>query len=212
MKTIFIEAKAEMSKEIKFDVAKLPDKVALVAAVQFLDWLPELKKFVESKGKKAVVCGQILGCDVSSTKETASKDCDAFLYLGTGRFHPIAVALEHDKPVFNLHPESMQLTEVSKEDIEKIKKRRKGQLVKFYSSKEIGVLISTKPGQSTVQGKIETHFKLQEKYPDKNFYFFLTNTLQENELENFPFIQCWINTMCPRIEEDLRVLNIRDLG
>lgn len=212
MKTIFIEAKAEMDKGIKFDVAKLPDKVALVAAVQFLDWLPKLKEFIESKGKRAVVCGQILGCDVCSTKEIASKDCRAFLYLGTGKFHPIAVALEHDKPVFALHPESMQLSQVSKADIEKIKKRRKGQLLKFHSSKEIGVLISTKPGQSTVQGKLDQIFKIQEKYKDKNFYFFLTNTLDNNELENFPFIEAWLNTMCPRIEEDLRVLNIRDLS
>ena len=33
-----------------------------------------------------------------------------------------------------------------------------------------------------------------------------------NETENFPFIEAWINTMCPRIEEDMKVLNLEDLN
>jgi diphthamide biosynthesis enzyme Dph1/Dph2-like protein len=36
------------------------------------------------------------------------------------------------------------------------------------------------------------------------------NTLRENELENFPDIDIFINTACPRIEYK-KVINIEDL-
>ena len=92
-----------------------------------------------------------------------------------------------------------------------IEKKRKGMLLKFHSSKSIGVLTSTKSGQKSVQSSTEGIFKIKLKYPDKKFYFFACNTLDPNELENFPFIDCWISTMCPRIREDLKVLNLEDL-
>ena len=31
---------------------------------------------------------------------------------------------------------------------------------------------------------------------------FVTDTLDFAELENFPFIECYVNTMCPRIGMD----------
>jgi 2-(3-amino-3-carboxypropyl)histidine synthase len=82
--------------------------------------------------------------------------------------------------------------------IAKIEGRRKGSLVKFHSSNNIGVVITTKPGQM----QLKHSFKLEDKYPDKKFYFFVDDTLSFNQLENFPFIDVWVNTACPRIGLD----------
>ena len=36
---------------------------------------------------------------------------------------------------------------LEKEEVEKIKKQEKGGLIRFLSSKNIGIIVSTKPGQ-----------------------------------------------------------------
>ena len=60
--------------------------------------------------------------------------------------------------------------------------------------------------------------KLRSKFPDKEFYFFLYDTLDYQGLEDFPFIECWVNTMCPRIGYDdtnkiaKPIVNLGELG
>jgi diphthamide biosynthesis enzyme Dph1/Dph2-like protein len=59
-------------------------------------------------------------------------------------------------------------------------------------------LITVKPGQE----QIKTALTLKERFPDKNFYLLLFDDLDFSTLENFPFVDCFVNTMCPRIAYD----------
>ena len=43
---------------------------------------------------------------------------------------------------------------------------------------------------------------LEKKFSDKKIYFFVDDTVSLNQLENFNFIDMWINTACPRIAID----------
>ena len=79
-----------------------------------------------------------------------------------------------------------------------ISKKEKEIFLKFHTSKNIGVFITTKWGQSY----LDSALKLKEKYPDKNFYFFIGDNFNDNEMENFPFCEMWINSACPRIGQD----------
>ena len=90
MKIIHIHAKSLEEIKIK-NPETLPTRIGLVTTIQHMHKLEEVKTFLEKKGKKAVICGQVLGCNASCT---AGKDVDAFLYIGSGRFHPIGVALK----------------------------------------------------------------------------------------------------------------------
>jgi 2-(3-amino-3-carboxypropyl)histidine synthase len=82
--------------------------------------------------------------------------------------------------------------------VEQKLKRKQGSIAKFYASDNIGVLVSTKPGQNFLKASL----KLKQLYPKKNFYFIVNNNVDFSQLENFPFIECWINTACPRIGID----------
>lgn len=209
MKTYHIEAKASLGK-VDFNVSGLPKKIGIVTTIQHIH---EMKKIVDhlwKKGIKAVACGQVLGCDAGAAAKH-KEDVDAFLYVGTGEFHPSGVALQTGKPVFVLHPESMKVRKLPEEDAARIRKKRKGMLAKFHNSSVIGVLLSTKKGQSGVQGGLGRVQEIEKKHPGKKFYYFLCDTLDFSELENFPFVECWLNTMCPRMMDDLKVLNIEDL-
>lgn len=215
MKTLFIEAKYTGKINFsKINANKLPKNIGLVASVQFVSSLAKLKQELEKQDKKVFLAkaaqkypGQILGCDASSASKISSK-VDAFLYLGDGRFHPIGVAMETEKPIFCFNPITNVFKKLDKKDLVKYKKKKKGAFVKFLIADTIGVIMTTKPGQKASLTKLA---KLKKLYPRKKFYKFLCDNIDINQLENFPFIQAWVNTACPRLDEDFAVVNLKDI-
>ena len=188
----------------KLEVNKLPQKIGLVTTVQFLDYINDFKKFLEEKGKIVFIDkerqkyeGQLLGCDQGAALKTDDK-VDAFIYFGTGKFHPLGVALRTAKDVYCYDPIHSINYRIDRNEVEAYNKKRKGAYLKFLSSKEIGLLVSTKPGQNNFKKAIE----LKKNMKDKNFYIFVFDTLDFNQIENFPFIECWVNTACNRILDD----------
>ena len=195
MKKLFIDAKYKGTIKVK-NIGKLPDKIGLVTTVQFLKNLNEVKKQLK---RKTITAGQILGCNVSKAKKIKNK-VDAFLYIGTGNFHPIILGLL-EKDVFILNPFTGNINKLEKKVIGDYKKRKKTAFIKFLNAKNVGVIISTK----------KQKFGDLKKYKEKKFYFFVADNINVNEFENFPFIEAWVNTACPRLEEDYNLVNIGDL-
>lgn len=201
MKTLFIETKYTRPIKIPQKVIdKTPNRLCLFTTVQFIDQLDNMRS--QLKGKEittlmpehTIYKGQILGCDIMEMPG----DFDAFLYIGDGLFHPKALAIGNKKPIYVFNPFADKFFELDRTDIEAMLKREKGALLKFHTSENIGIIITTKPGQHFI-GKAR---KLKELYPEKRFYTFIANTLDFNDLENYPFIDVFVNTMCPRIGLD----------
>ena len=199
MRAMFIEAKssADIKKAVEKSLKFLPKKVGIVTTAQHKHKLKEIKEILEKNKIKAEIGGQILGCDVSAASKIKNK-VDAFLYVGSGRFHPIGVQLETGKKVIMANPLTNEAKVLEKQEVEKIKKQQKGALLKFLSSKEIGIIVSSKPGQN----KLKKALELKKKLNDKNSYIFIADTINPDEFENFPFIECWVNTACPRFADD----------
>ncbi len=203
MKILHIPAKALVDiklpdKELK----KLPKKIGLVTTVQHLHRIKEVQEQIPA----SIIGGQILGCDVSVAEKISNK-VYAFLFIGSGVFHPLAVALKTGKPVFCWNPFVKEMKTIDRKEIESYERRKKAALSKFLSSDRIGILICTKPGQY----HIDKALKLKEK-GDKDYYLFQFDTLNLSDLENFNFIQCWVNTACPRIREDrANIINFDDI-
>ena len=115
------------------------------------------------------------------------------------------MAYESKLPTYVLEGES--LWKVSKDDVEKKVKRKKGMLLKYLNSDKIGIMVSTKPGQS----RFEKARKFLSELKDKNGYIFIANNLDNSEFENFD-IDCWVNTACPRMDlVDGPIINLSDL-
>ena len=215
MRTLFIEAKYKEKIELdKNIINKLPKNIGLVTTVQFTDQLKDIKKQLEKQNKKVFIGkgrqkyeGQILGCDYSAA-EKIKNNVDCFLYIGSGQFHPLG--LKTDKRIFNFNPLTKEFREFTKKEIEEYKKRRKGAYLKFLTAKNIGIIVSTKPGQYQLKKAIELKNKLKKQ--EKDAYLFIADDIDINQLENFPFIECWVNTACPRITEDKKgVINVEEL-
>jgi len=189
--------------------------VAIYASIQFSSHLDKVKKQLHQLGIKAIssqpfrtgMAGQLLGCDCNfdslNLPGNEIDKIDAFLYLGDGRFHPLALVYgQKDQPevkeVVCDNPVNKKMTVLGKSDIASLLRRYRASLMKFLSAQKIGVIISLKPGQE----QYKMALKLEKKYSSKKFYYFVDDSVSYDQLENFPFINIWVNTACPRIGFD----------
>jgi len=223
MKTLFIETKANVEVKLPAKlVGKLPKKLCLAASVQFMDKLPKLKQQLEKSGRTVTLLkakhskypGQLLGCGYMGMKFNVKTD--AFLYIGDGLFHPEALLLGSDKDVYQFNPFTKEFGKLGREWVERIRKREKGALLTFLSSDSIGIIITLKPGQLGVQATLKQAFALQQEFPEKSFYYLVADTIDFQQLQNFTFVQCFVNTACPRMVDESEkfpkpVINIEKL-
>ena len=193
MKIMHVYAKVDVDVKLSEDAIKqLPKKVGLVTSIQHLEKL----KVVQEQLPESVMGGQVLGCRVEKA-EAIQDQVDAFLFIGTGNFHPIGIYLKTKKPLYKWDPIDKKLTKLSNEEVENFVKQRKKSLTKFYSSETVGILVSSKTGQNLIQKAVNFM-----KRNDKKYYLFAVDTLNVDGLQDFPFIDCWINTACPRIADE----------
>jgi len=205
MKIMMVEGRYRGEIDLSnLDASALPKNIGLATTVQFLDFVEQIKKYLEENGKIIFVDrmnqkydGQLLGCDASAAHKI-NDYVDAFLYIGTGIFHPLGISLSIEKDVFCYDPINAMLSKIDKNEVERYNKQRKGAYLKFLESKEIGILVSLKPGQNNFKKAVE----LKNGLKDKNCYIFAFDTLDFGQIENFPFVQCWVNTACNRILDD----------
>ena len=113
MKILHIHAKSTVDIKLNDSaINALPKKIGVVTTIQHLHKLDE----VMMQLKEAVKGGQVLGCNAEAAEKISDK-VDAFLFIGTGEFHPIAVALKTGKPVYTWNPFAKKLSVVEDKDL-----------------------------------------------------------------------------------------------
>jgi len=181
------------------------EKISLVTTIQFVHCLERVKKFLESRGKEVYMGmptrsknkGQVLGCDYSSAKPLEGK-VDCFLFIGSGRFHPLGLQERVNKPVLFLDLEKKNLTNFLREK-SRLETLRIMRVQKARGFRNFGVVLSTKPGQ--VNLKTAERAKEKLKSLGKNAYILLADQLTPEKLIGLK-IEVLVNTACPRMKED----------
>jgi len=211
VKVLYIKAEAMigLSKVLRKipSIIKPYSNIGLASSIQHVHKLKDVKNFLEKKGFKvyigkagglAVYDGQVLGCDYTTVKNIL-RFVDAYLYIGGGVFHPLGIFLETRKPVFSADPYTGNILNVS--DIgSKILAYRKAALAKLIEAKNVGILVGLKPGQKNMK-IAEDVFKVLRRN-GKNVFLFCLNEITPENLENFPEIDVYVNTACPRVGLD----------
>jgi len=216
MKTFFIHAKLEHDTKLTDEALnKLPkQRYGLVTSIQHMHKIRDVQEQLGG----SIFGGQLLGCRADAG-ERVNEKVDAFLFVGTGVFHPIQLALKTQKDVWLWDPVEKILKKLEKKQIDAYVKRKNASLSKFFASDNIGIIITTKIGQNenkimkfTEGIKLTYARKLETLYSEKKYYYFACDTLSQYDLENFPFIQCWVNTACNRIvDEKSNIVNMEDI-
>lgn len=201
-KTVYIPVKYE--KKIKLPAGLLKEikgKAGIVGTIQHLQELENA-----AKQTKGILGGQVLGCNTENALKIEKK-VKCFLFIGSGKFHPLKIAMSTGKPTYYYDPLNESYGKIDQQEIAELEKRKRIGLIKYHHAQNVGIIVSTKQGQN----KIELARKLASR-KDKNYYLFLCDTLNLEELENFTFIESWVNTACPRITEDKTgIVNIEDV-
>ncbi|OYT54425.1 MAG: hypothetical protein B6U72_02575 [Candidatus Altiarchaeales archaeon ex4484_2] len=172
--------------------------VGLLTTAQHLNQMDDVKKILEKAGLRVVDGGQILGCDIKAAKKSID-EVDVYLYVGSGRFHPLSVAYITRKPVVVANPLSDFADTINQEEIDGLKNARKARIMLAYEANVFGVLVSTKEGQFSPQEAFKVKKRL-ENAGRRAFIFTGSEITPDNVL---PFkVDAWVNTACPRIVED----------
>ncbi|RLI06103.1 diphthamide biosynthesis enzyme Dph2 [Candidatus Bathyarchaeota archaeon] len=211
LKTMYVEARINLDvNEIVEEAVSLLRgyrKIGLITTVQHIHQLGEVKQtlekhgfnvFIGSAGGLVKYDGQVIGCDYTTAKKI-SDTVEVFLFFGGGVFHPLGVLLMTGKPVVAVDPYTKKVQNL-KSLGEEILKKRKVALAKFVQAKKVGILVGLKLGQSNP----ELAEKIQEKLEEigKHTTLLSVREITPEVLENFPEIEVFVNTACPRVGID----------
>jgi 2-(3-amino-3-carboxypropyl)histidine synthase len=180
----------------------------LIATAQHLNKINYVRSFLDSKGKKVGIGGQVLGCNQDNALKL---DVECILYIGSGRFHPLGIAFKTQKPVFILNPLSGELDRITEDEKRHWMGKRKGAVSRALNSQIYGIMVSTKDGQYNLKKAQVIKDLLEDK--NKRAIIFAAEELSPPNLLPFK-VDCWINTACPRIEGDeynRPVINAQDI-
>ena len=175
--------------------------ICLVTTVQHVNLVPEMAAFLQSEGINARVGagstrtplkGQVLGCSFAAAKVPGA---DEILFVGTGIFHAIGIAIATRKRVIALDPLTGTAQEVSGDAL---LRRRFAVVEKARKAKTVGIILSTKSGQQRMA--LAQH--LSSLSP--NTTIVTMREVNPDELLNLGFT-CYVNTACPRLAYDDQV-------
>lgn len=193
-------SKTGITPVLKKAIAKLSgyERIGLITTSQHLHLLGEASDYLAKEGKTPVPGGQILGCSVKNAKRIA-KDVDAFLYIGSGMFHPGAYLREVEKPLFVANPYTCEVTVYSGDAFASWKKKQKARILRCVEARVFGVLVSTKTGQYNMRAALSVKKKLEAS--GRIVFLFAGTELSPDRLVGYK-VDAWINTACPRIVDD----------
>jgi len=128
----------------------------------------------------------------------ASPKVDSFLFVGTGDFHAIAIALATSKPVLVADPVSCEVRTVD-EARDRLLRQRHAAIERARSAKNFGIIISRKQGQRRVMVAAQVREMLIAAGYGA--------TLVEMDLVTPQKLQAigldaWVSTACPRLAID----------
>ncbi len=181
-------------------------KIGLATTVQHIKKLKNIKNFLEKLGKIVLIgdagClkypGQVIGCDFRNA-QIISKDVEAYLFVGGGKFHAIGLALATGKPTVVADPYE-QIAYPIQEQARRLIMQRWANISVAKQVKNFGILISLKTGQMKIRKALNIKLKL-EKYQLRATLFSIREVTPA-ALMQFSGIDAFVNTACPRLSLD----------
>jgi 2-(3-amino-3-carboxypropyl)histidine synthase len=179
--------------------------VGLCTTAQHVHKLPDAAKVLEAHGytvqvtrgdDRTAAAGQLLGCNVMAATRC---DADEFLFLGSGDFHPLALALETHRRIIAADPYSGTVHSLDGPK-HRILKQRYAAIGLAKTARRFGIIVSTKGGQMRfhlarrIRDKLEAHGKEAFIIQDKQ--------ISPQDLLYFRHLDAFVGVACPRVPID----------
>jgi 2-(3-amino-3-carboxypropyl)histidine synthase len=183
----------------------VPKRLGIVAAIQHLDLVDPLTDALGRRGfvvrtergdRRLAYRAQALGCNYTGA-EAIRRDVDAFLFLGSGRFHPVGLAHAVDRPVYALDPRRAVLE--APIDRDALVARRLLTVARVRDAHRWGILVSTFPGQS--RSPMAESLRRHAEARGRSAEVIVFGRLDPADLLGQD-VDAYVNTACPRIALD----------
>ncbi|NIR87933.1 diphthamide biosynthesis enzyme Dph2 [Candidatus Bathyarchaeota archaeon] len=204
---VYIDAKAKVRVEEAVRKAipllKRWNKIGLITTVQHIQALDEAKELLLEAGKTVAIgdagrlkhSGQVTGCDYSNAK-SMSKEIEAFLFVGGGRFHALGAMLATAKPTIIADPFEKRAYSIEKE-AQRILRQRWASICEAEKAEGFGVLVGLKSGQKKINEALKMKEKLEKS--GKKATLLAVREITPEVLMQFPSLDAFVNTACPRV-------------
>jgi len=209
MPTYFVEMRQEggepeaLAKTLV--AAGVPARLGLVASVQHLDLLPRLTLALQAHGitlqtgtgdHRLSYPSQALGCNYTSA-QSISATVDAYLFVGTGRFHPVGLAYAVGKPVWSLDPLQNRL----EPPIDRASLVRDRQLLvaRAMDARTFGIIVSSFSGQN--RSAMAAALVDRARRAGRSAEILVADRVDPRDLEGRN-LDAYVCTACPRIALD----------
>ncbi len=208
--TVYINARAKISvrETVKKTIPLLEhwNNIGLVTTVQHVYQLDETRELLIKAGKTVVLGdagrikypGQVIGCDYSNAK-SISEEVEAFLFVGGGRFHAMGVAIATLKPTVIADPYEKKAYLIH-DEVKKMLKQRWASISNARKAQRFGVLIGLKTGQKKIKKSLKIKERMQKS--GRKVTLFALREITPEALLQFPSIEAFVNTACPRLSLD----------
>ena len=213
-KIYFIELKSDydeyliIQKLSKYLLNFNEKKIGLFSTIQYIHKINTIQKELTKKIMKDIkiyhgdnrICypGQVLGCNFSSLKNGIIDNCELFIFIGNGEFHPLGMSIVANKEIICIDPQTLIITKINSRNYYLKRHAIISNLI-YKQKKNYGILISTKVGQN----RKELAFKIYESMLKLklNVYLIILDNITPDLLRSFN-VDAFINTACPRLSLD----------
>lgn len=191
---------------LKEALPMLSSPVGLLSTSQDIDLLDDAREWLtdhdleartaEGKGRIALA-GQVLGCNYTAGRRI--EDADSYLFLGSGDFHPLGLAMALDEPTVVLDIERGEVRELS-DLTDRILRQRHAAIAAAEDADRWGLVVSTKAGQHRPdQARL-----LKDKAADHGLdaQILVLDTVSPELLSQYRRLDAFVNLACPRIATD----------
>ena len=203
-KVVYVEARMRADvREVVEGAADLLSarRVGVVTTVQHAHKISEFLEVLMGRGIEGVLRpggrtrypGQVLGCNYEAARNA---DVDEYLFVGTGRFHPLGVALATGKRTVAADPVTGKVSVI---DAAQMLKRRYGAIARAGDAERIAVIVSKKPGQKRMD--LARRIMSLGEEQGKRMVLVYLDRMEPDALVNLG-VDAAVCTACPRIALD----------
>ncbi len=205
--TIYVplESLHPIDEVVSAALPSLHSPVVLCTTSQHLPKLPTMIRILEgaglevrtAAGGRGCEAGQVLGCHYGAVRNIAA-GAASVLFVGSGEFHPLGLALATDLPLVVADPYTNEVRTVATTR-DRILRQRSAAIAKAAQATHWGVIVGTKSGQiRTAQG---VRCREQLRTAGHQVELLAVATLSPELLLGFPQ-QAFVSVSCPRIAID----------